>query len=357
MNHSVTNELLSAYSNGELSTTQRDAVDEHLGTCDECRVDLQNYNQVRDQLTLLRDLAVPDSIKEATMASITSTGSGRSRTLAFRPALAAAVLALVLMVPLWLVFAGGDSGSPIAKAYAATEGLVSYSLDGVTKTVFRGQTNEVAFQWDIIDAERSQGTLSSEGAPIEFVIDGSTQYSKGVESGMVIVIEEGNIFTRPIPSRQSTLDLLDSLLTVEEVSGSPSDGTLHLRGMIDMDKLIDDLIAELGPDASGNPTLDIQRQNEITVDLWIDGESYFITRLVMDAVLQTVSFDSSRDPATFIESTRATTDVRYSNFNQSIALDLPLTPAGELEPGWIVVGTSNGDSPPPIVEFELRADP
>ena len=355
MNHAEINELLSAYSNGELTATQRDFVDEHLGACEECRIDLESYNRVRDQLTSLRELTVPDSIKEATMTSIgTAAHAGRRTNSMFRPALAAAVLALALIVPLWMVLAGGDSGSAIAKAYAATESLVSYSLEGVTRTEFRGQITEVAFQWDIVDDERSQGRFTTEGAPIEFVIDGATQYSKGVSGGTVIIIDEGNIFTRPIPSRESTLELLDSLLTVEEISEGTSDGTEHLRGTVDMDKLIDDLIAELGP-TDFSETFELQRDNEITVDVWIDSDTFFITRLVMDALLVVVS-QSSEGPTT-VEHQRATTDVRYSNFNQPITLELPFTQSGELEPGWIVVGANSGDSPPPVVEFEVRADP
>ncbi len=147
---------------------------------------------------------------------------------------------------------------------------------------------------------------------------------------------------------------MDSLLTVEEISEGTSNGTEHLRGTVDMDKLIDDLIEELGP-TDFSETFELQRQNEITVDVWIDSDTFFITRLVMDALLVVVS-QSSEGPTT-VEHQRATTDVRYSNFNQPITLKLPFTQSGELEPGWIVVGTDSGDSPPPVVEFEVRADP
>ena len=354
MNHTDINELLSAYSNGELAATQREFVEEHLGTCDECRADLDSYNQVREQLTSLRALTVPDSIREATMARIGTTGhaGGRTKNI-FRSALAAAALALALIVPLWFLMSGGDSVSAVAKAYAATESLVSYSLEGVTRSELRGQVTETAFQWDIIDDERSQGGFTTDGSTIEFVIDGEDQYARGASPGLVVTIEDESILSRPIPRKQSMLDLLDTLGPVAQLPDETVDGIKHLRrrGSVDMDKVLDDLIAKYRAESRGTEAdyqaLEIQRQAEVAVDLWIDADTFFITRLVMFMRLPTTTHHG--DGTTSIDFSLVSSDVRYSNLNDPIALELPRDPAGDLLAGW-QLGTGDTSPDPPTVE-------
>jgi len=114
MNHEQIKELLSAFSNGELGNTQQEFIEEHLRSCPECVSELSQFNNVRDELTSLRSLPVPESIKGAIMAQITARQTSRFTSNMFRPALAAFALLVALGIPIAMMFTSGDSFSAIA---------------------------------------------------------------------------------------------------------------------------------------------------------------------------------------------------------------------------------------------------
>lgn len=222
--------------------------------------------------------------------------------------------------------------------------MVSYSVDGTTRSEFQGRTKEATYQWDLVDEGHFQGAIISDGVTIDFVVDGDDQYAKGAPPGVGVGIENQSILSRPVPSRQSTIDLLGSLGTVEELPNETLDGadSLRRRGEIDMERLIDGLIEQYRAEQPGPydfTGIDTQRAAEVSVDLWIDSETFYITRLVMDMRLLTTT--QHGDGTTSVEFMQALTDARYSRFNETIELELPVDASGNLLPGWQAAGATD----------------
>ena len=138
MNHLDVQDLLSAHANGELSRTQREFVEEHLGSCADCRAALAEYTWVRSRVTSLRATHLSSDIREATMLKIDAIGTMRRPVQGLlRPALAAAaVVVAAIAVSLVLQLSGATPGGPIARAYAATEALESFRMSGTTVSSF-----------------------------------------------------------------------------------------------------------------------------------------------------------------------------------------------------------------------------
>jgi hypothetical protein len=353
MDHEEIKELLSAFSNDELGTTQQGFVEEHLKTCAECAETLSDFNMTRIQLTSLRAMPVPASVKEIIMTELPEPVRSNKRLVALRPVFASLVILLALAAPFALILSSG-SGSAVAQAAEATEGLTSYRVEGSTTQTFAGQTYETTFAWDFADATHYKGTLATANAPNAFVVDGDTQYNQGVPPGTQINITEGGIFS-PVPTREGTLALLDSLIDEQELDDEETgDGYLLRRaGSVDIDAALDAHLAALDPNdpvyASTVAFVDTQRSITIDLDLWIDPDSFFIQRMVIAMTAPVTS--QNGDGSTSTSTSTIATDARYSRFNESITVAPPLDAAGDLLPGWQVSGTSGG--PDPIMELQL----
>jgi len=120
------------------------------------------------------------------------------------------------------------------------------------------------------------------------------------------------------------------LMNLEKMSDEDINGIScsHYRGNLDFDSYVDEQIEEagnntmiwIGEGATGNITwqehLEIMRRWEATVEFWIDEEDY-IRQLKIEERLLTIK-DSGEEWTTEIVVTR------YSDFNESINIELPL---------------------------------
>jgi len=363
MNCTDMRELLSAYANGELPRTQRDFAEEHLAGCAQCQESLADYDWVRGRLTSLR--AVPEGmdidIREETMIKIETLGAQRRpvRHL-LRPALVAAAVVAAIMVPLLFQLWGGSSGGPIARAYAATAALQSYRMSGTTAQVFNGVASETTFEYEFAAPGRFRSSMVADGELREFIVVDDRQYTRvpGDESSrnvVEIVLDGGFSVYNPIPSGEGTLELLNSLIDLKELSGEEVDGveTVRHRGRVDVDRIVDEQVATLDPQSPVYPEtvefLDLQRSIRIDVELWISKEDYSIRRMKLDGQFPTTG--TVPDGAALIGSSSHSTVVRYFDFDEPIQVEHPLTASGELEPGWRLAG---GGPPAPTIELSEK---
>ncbi|MFC1963596.1 zf-HC2 domain-containing protein [Chloroflexota bacterium] len=357
--------MLALHDSGELSPEENRKVQAHIDGCEKCR-------QERDQLskvpTLLESLHsdswsadVSSQVREHLHASaskgrksqrITSKAIASRPTQRFlRPALVAAPIMAVIITLLVTQLPGVNTEGVISKAYAATAGLQSYRMSGSTTSTYNGESSETTFYWEFAAPDRYRGELTTDGETNEFIITGDRQYAQYADSpepsGTVVIITD-SIFS-PIPSREGTLQLLDSLTELEELPDEEIDGlvSLRYRGRVDIDRIVDEQIATLDPEwpryEQMVEALEMQRTININVELWINKGNYSLLQMKLDAQSPRSGSDVMQEAGFISYSTSA----RYYDFNEYIEVDRPLTESGVLEQGWFLAD----DSPPaPTVE-------
>lgn len=354
MKHTELDELLSAYANGELARTQREFIEEHLPTCPDCRSQLSKYVWVRGKVGLLATVPAESSIKVSTMARIEATSLPKGaihtvgREVALlrrisprrlpRPAFVATLIAAVIIIPLVLLLVGGGPGAGLAKAYAATNALESFRMAGTSVATANGQINETTFEWEFVAPDRYHGTLESPSGVQEFILVGNDQFIRaaGVNDGFTVIITDGFSVFNPVPTRQGTLQILDSLIEIEELSDGGNEVT-HYRGRVDIDRIFEQQLAgvpEGSPDyEASKQLLDMQRSAIIGVDLWIDNRDSTIREMKLDAEFPTIVSDQSgtRSEGT----TRYATTVRFLDLNTFISIERPVTASGAVDAGWV----------------------
>ena len=356
MNSTEKRELVSAYANGELARTQREFVEGHLDGCADCREALADFTWVRHRLSTLRDGPEVMSIKEETMSTIKAE---RPMSIPIkklvRPALAAAAVLAALLVPVVLLLSGTGPGSRIAEAYDVLAGLDSYRMSGTTVFSVPGETSESRFEWEFVAPDRYRGSIATADETTEFIVIGGEQYSKTPErpdgTVTVITVMTDDIFT-PIPSREGTLRLLDSLTDLEELAEETIGGgnARHYLGRVDVDRIIDGWAATLDPNApdyaDSLAMLDLQRTMPIVVELWVSREDSTIRQLKMD-----MESPVTGSGGVLMGTSTFSTLVRYFDFDAIIDIAPPVAPSGGLEPGW---RASAADPPEPTVTVSER---
>ncbi len=172
--------------------------------------------------------------------------------------------------------------------------------------------------------------------------------------GFVQIVDDG-LFS-PVPSRQGTLALLESLINVEEMAQEDIGGvsTRHYQGWIDTDSIFDEVLTNLDASMPGYETalrnFDLQRQVTLDVELWMGASDGWIHQLTIDARAPMVG--PLGEGLEIIGWMTFHTEAGYFGFDEPVAFDEPVTSSGELEPGWTLIGSSSGDSPAPSVALE-----
>ena len=342
MRHTEFEELLSAYANSELPRTQREFVEEHLSGCADCRASLADHVWVRSRLTSLQSVPTGADITEATMSRIREADTRRwFANRLVRPALIAAALVVAIVVPVVLQLSGG--GVPTARAYSVFAGLQSYRMAGSTIATADRTTSQIFFEWAFVAPDRYQGTMTVDGEVQEFIIVGEEQYARASELGqsggtVVVIASSGFSIFNPVPGREGTLQILDSLVDLEELPGEQIDrvDSLHYRGRVDIDRIIGEQVSGLDPESPVyQGTLDfleVHRRARIDVDIWIGEEDFSIRQMKLDVEAPTTVSD---ELGTRVEGSAGyTTTVRFFDLNASIRIERPVTASGVLEAGW-----------------------
>ncbi|MFC1993698.1 anti-sigma factor family protein [Chloroflexota bacterium] len=367
--------MLALHDSGELSPEENQKVQAHIDGCEKCR---QERGQLSKIPTLLESLHsdswsadvsaqvrehLHDSVSKGRKSQrITSKAiASRPTHRLLRPVLVAAPIAALIITLLVTQLPGVNTEGVISKAYAATAGLQSYRMSGSTTSTYNGESSETTFNWEFASPDRYRGELTMDGETNEFIITGDrqyAQYSDSSESSGTVVVITDSIFS-PIPSREGTLQLLDSLTELEELPEEEIEGlaSLRYRGRVDIDRIVDDQIALLDPESPGYEqmaeALEMQRSININVELWINKGDYSLLQINLDAqsprfVAAAPVFESGSDVMQEAGFISYSTSARYYDFNEYIEVDQPLTESGVLEQGW-----SLADDSPPVPTVEV----
>ena len=166
-------------------------------------------------------------------------------------------------------------------------------------------TSQIFFEWAFVAPDRYQGTMTVDGEVQEFIIVGEEQYARASELGqsggtVVVIASSGFSIFNPVPGREGTLQILDSLVDLEKLPGEQIDrvDSLHYRGRVDIDRIIGEQVSGLDPESPVyQGTLDfleVHRRARIDVDIWIGEEDFSIRQMKLDVEAPTTVSDGAR---------------------------------------------------------------
>jgi hypothetical protein len=266
---------------------------------------------------------------------------------------AVAILVTVLTLHLSGSFLGVSG--VIAKAYAATERIESYRIvsDAYTRSAYTDYENILVGHSEAEYASPSRYHQVYQGTSIssEMIIIDNKVYIKG-ETMRPQTPEQ---VTESLPSKEQTLEGLESLANIEELKDEYIDDTLcyHYRGTIDMDKYLEKYLSRLIEQMESSwgwvdelEEFDLEeeieesianveerwRRDEIICDYWISKDDYLVRQA--DWVRRPLSDPLEVNKELIITS-------KYSDFNEDIIINPPLTETGELEEGWYEMSMEN----------------
>jgi len=321
-------ELLSAYADGELPRTQREFVKEHLDSCSQCQATLADYMKVRQQLTSLRVVPTMPDIKGSTMSKIKDMHNRPARHW-MRPALAAIPVVIVLIVLLVLQPWGSFPSGIMAKAYATTEGLLSYRESSSFVSTHNGETTIWDSEVEYAAPDRYRGKFTLGTSTFEVITIGDKQYVWGVDN-TTDNVRSISIYVWP-PSKEDTLSLLDLLTKIEKLPDERIAGEdcFHLRGEVDMERWAEKTKAALD---STDPRYEedvefIEEQaaaTEEVVEVWIGKDDYLIRQIKHNG--QVFASDGGVGTYSYVGV--------YYDFNEPIEIEPPFDADGKLLPGW-----------------------
>jgi len=243
-------------------------------------------------------------------------------------ALAAVAVLIVALVQPWSVNPQGV----IAKAYSATEGLLSYRTSSSLTYTHKGEVNNQSSEWEYVSPDRGHGHLNLGLGTFEFIIIGDKQYIRELDGASGKLFAIGVSVSGSTHSKEDTLRVLDSLTKVEKLPDERITGVdcLHLRGEVDLQKRAEKAKASLDP---ADPRYEemvrsvdeqIASGKKEEIEVWIGKEDYLIRQVKHEG--QSSSGDGSFDAFSAV--------VKYYDFNKPIVIEPPLDAEGNLLPGW-----------------------
>jgi hypothetical protein len=252
--------------------------------------------------------------------------------------LAAVVVLIVALVQPWSVNPEGV----IARAYSATEGLLSYRMSyNSLKTTYSNETEELTFESEFVAPDRYYLKMIEDGEEFEAILSGSRLFVKSNSTSKntvyALVVSSSSFLNKEI-----TMKMLDSLTDLEGLPDEQIDGTecFHYRGRVDMESQMYELEASLDPSDSAyaNMLEEIEKMRNMknNVELWIGKDDYLIRQNVQ-------SYQLPADESGQWDNYNLA--VKNYDFNKPITIELPLTSTGELLPGWEEVINSTFSRP------------
>lgn len=222
-NHEQLIDLISSYALGALSPAENQQVEEHLGECAACQVELRAYQHVVEVLPLAaRQRTPPAATKQRLMAQVTQSSSSQ-HTMPVRgglsgwfnrlsPALSLASLALVLLL--------GISNFWLWQRLKEPPQAAEFTLVALSGTEFTPDASGVM----IISSDGMEGTLVVENLPN---LDEEHQYQlwlirDGTRSnGGIFSVYKTGYGHMVVKADGSLLDFNAFGITVEPAGGSP----------------------------------------------------------------------------------------------------------------------------------------
>jgi len=354
---------LSAYADDELTTEQQKLVEQHLKECADCRNRLTEYKAVSQRLGILQAEPSLSNFTRSVMLKIKEPSKKRYAWSVKRSLFVAVPLVIVLAVvgSLFVMKPFVTPEKVMAKAYAATEATKSYRITHSNSVRISGMTTWMnEYSMDIEYASETEYHIklySSEGyhphSEAELIVLGDKIYKQestsptttftALSSMMQFLLNETINGHLPLylPSKEATLNELDSLVSVKKLPSEKIDGVkcLHYRANLDMEKYLAESkvkipqIYGLDPDDPSTHKIlqdyeDFWRPQQIIMELWIGEDDYLVRQSI--TVIQPA-------PDSNLISSRISRSVSHLfDFNQQIVIQPPLDITGQLLPGWSI---------------------
>ena len=339
MNCDELKELISAYADGELLPAQRDFIAEHLSHCADCQTVFTDYKKTGDQMSALRVTQPLPVITAAVMTRIKINKILRKPRKWLRPALVAAPIVMVLITVSSLYLAGFfiSPESIIAKAYAATNKVQSWSVDWTTWSQFSTTGGAVETSWGTLEyAGLNHIHKISSSSGFENILINDTLYLNQyypiqLQKLTKQILQSYSIFT---PGSELTSITMDSMVDIKQLPDENVDGVmcLHYQANTDIEKLMANQKAYLESvltytHESIEQAINSMRLRKVSIELWIGKDDHFIYRQRTVDQPADIGLISYSNPVT-IE------DDKYHNFNKPITITAPLDSNGKLLDGW-----------------------
>jgi hypothetical protein len=255
-------------------------------------------------------------------------------------ALAAVVVLIVVLVQPW----SANPAGVIAKAYSATEGLLSYRATISGASAGDGLDSIIEF----VFPDRLHAIITSGEETDEFIVVGDKQYVKSGDMSRNTIIAFSNSATSML-SKEATLKILDSLTDLQRLPDEKIEGvnSFHYKGRFDTEKMIEKEKARLAGMQSRMAPDDYQEmmkglENSLNVktevELWIGKDDSLIRQIIQVTQAPDSEGQLHTSSMTF----------RYYNFNQPITIEPPLDVNGQLLDGWQLAGSITPDSKQPV---------
>lgn len=310
-------ELLSAHASNELSHTQREFIEEHLSDCDGCRKTLAGYASVQQHLGALTDIQHKPDLKEAVMAQIRGTKTTSTTRKWLRPALVSLPV-IAIMIALFIIQpwnGTNDSKGVLADIISASENVQSYRVTSYNSS---SRFSQVGIEptireefWEFVLPDRvhailnhahnstSNGVVTRIEERTEFYIIGGSLYYL-TDNDIDLSLENNSYYYSPAggtPTQEYVSGMLQFVFELHQLPDENIDGVdlLHYEG--------------------------ISKRGGIPIEIWIDKDEHLVRQTMQN-------FED--EMGVYTHSTR------YYDFNTDIAIEPPLTSAGELLPGWEV---------------------
>jgi len=289
---------------------------------------LVNYHHWFSWLLLAIAIVIPAGVIGYSFHSEITGVSPRWRRLALVAIPIVAILIALTVLQPWSSFPGPQS--VMAKAYAATEGLRSYRMSVFFTSTSGGRTFEQNSEWEFAFPNRYHGKITLDNETYEFIIIGEKTYARDPDdaSGKLSI----GVHSAFAPSKEYTLEILDSLTGLQKLPDERIEGTdcLRYQGRVDVEQKIKELKARLDPEEAGCEErlkgLEALRTTKTEVELWIGKDDFLIRQM------KSIMESSVHGNAVVV--------VKFYDFNEAITIEPPVTASGELLPGWRLQSSS-----------------
>jgi len=312
MNCNELKEYISAYVDDELMQTQRNFVEEHLATCEDCQRVMASYRTARETLTSLRATPPMQDIRETTMERVNTDKLLRKPRRWLKPALiAVSVIVIIIAAQISLPLTSRlGIQKVLAEAQDALATIKSYRVVSTPGIYVAGQdnTNNSKFE-EFVLPDRAHLKFTINGVTSEYIFIGENQY-----------YSTNNTLTFSFPY----------MPIYPQNTGNARQNLMEIT----MDKLQQSTnIAQLPDEILGNVYCvhykGIEQHNPYSIELWIGKDDHIIRQVIEEPIRSSAE---NIDPP----STKTT----FFDFNVSITIEAPLSDSGALLPDWKMADSS-----------------
>lgn len=296
-------ELLSAYTNDELSRTQREFIEEHLSDCSDCGNILAEYSDVKRNLSSLKGLHPLPDLSQAIMSQIKGDNARGTARKWLRPALVSIPL-IAIMITLFILQpwnTANNSKGLLADIISASENIQSYR-----RSVFSSTSEEF---WEFVLPDRLHGIINRShtqtSSGVTTLIEERTEY---YIIGDKIYYLSDNAIDMSQEHTRNTYKYVWGIPTVEYILGK-------LQFDWELKQLPDENI-------DGIDYLHYEAISRVTgypCEFLIDQDGSLVREKIQ-------RYES--------HGTIENNSIKYYDFNTDISIEPPLTTTGELLSGW-----------------------